>query len=84
MSKMAGSVGKDITERIFLPRFAAMCTDSLFHVRKVCATNFGEMCSVVGQENTEQHLVSYLHSRIIELIGADVATSVKEQSYIHS
>ena len=55
---MAPLVGKDITERIFLPRFAEICTDALFHVRKVCAANFGDMCAVVGQDNTEKHLVS--------------------------
>lgn len=32
---MAPLVGKDVTERMFLPRFAEMCTDPLFHVRKV-------------------------------------------------
>lgn len=29
-------VGKDITERLFLPRFCEMCCDCrMFHVRKV-------------------------------------------------
>ena len=32
---MAPLVGKEITERIFMPRFAEMCTDPLFQVRKV-------------------------------------------------
>lgn len=59
MSKMAPLVGKDITERVFMLRFAELCTDALFHVRKVCAANFGDMCTVVGQENTEKYLVSY-------------------------
>lgn len=58
MSKMAPLVGKDLTERMFLERFSSMCTDALFHVRKVCAGNFGDMCTVVGQENTESILVS--------------------------
>ena len=35
MSKMAPLVGQDITERYFLPRFKALCSDPLFHVRKV-------------------------------------------------
>lgn len=57
MSKLAPLLGKDMTERLFLPRFCEMCTDPLFHVRKVCAGNFGDMCTVVGQDNTEQHLL---------------------------
>jgi len=35
MSKMAPLVGRDITERYFLPRFEVLCSDPLFHVRKV-------------------------------------------------
>lgn len=35
MSKMAPLLGKDMTERLFLLRFCEMCTDPLFHVRKV-------------------------------------------------
>ena len=35
MSKMAPLLGQDMTEREFLPRFCEMCTDPLFHVRKV-------------------------------------------------
>lgn len=34
--KMAPMVGKDVTERLFLPRFCEMCCDCrMFHVRKV-------------------------------------------------
>ncbi|XP_028819014.1 serine/threonine-protein phosphatase 4 regulatory subunit 1 isoform X1 [Denticeps clupeoides] len=55
---MAPMVGKDITERLFLPRFCEMCCDCrMFHVRKVCAANFGDMCSVVGGEATEELLL---------------------------
>ena len=32
---MAPLVGRDITERYFLPRFELLCSDPLFHVRKV-------------------------------------------------
>ncbi|CAB1349723.1 unnamed protein product, partial [Coregonus sp. 'balchen'] len=39
--KMAPMVGKDITERLFLPRFS----------------NFGDICSVVGGEATEKLLL---------------------------
>ncbi|XP_030301367.1 serine/threonine-protein phosphatase 4 regulatory subunit 1 isoform X5 [Calypte anna] len=36
MCKMASMVGKDITERLVLPRFCEMCCDCrMFHVRKV-------------------------------------------------
>ncbi|KAM9308008.1 serine/threonine-protein phosphatase 4 regulatory subunit 1 [Gastrophryne carolinensis] len=58
MCKMASMVGKDITERLILPRFCEMCGDGrMFHVRKVCAANFGDICSVVGQEATEKMLL---------------------------
>ncbi|RXM95751.1 Serine/threonine-protein phosphatase 4 regulatory subunit 1, partial [Acipenser ruthenus] len=56
--KMAPMVGKDITERLFLPRFCEMCCDCrMFHVRKVCAANFGDICTVVGREATEELLL---------------------------
>ncbi|MBN3284294.1 PP4R1 phosphatase, partial [Polyodon spathula] len=56
--KMAPMVGKDITERHFLPRFCEMCCDCrMFHVRKVCAANFGDICTVVGREATEELLL---------------------------
>ncbi|KAB1258420.1 Serine/threonine-protein phosphatase 4 regulatory subunit 1 [Camelus dromedarius] len=58
MCRMAPMVGKDITERLILPRFCEMCCDCrMFHVRKVCAANFGDICSVVGQQATEEMLV---------------------------
>ncbi|KAM6217483.1 serine/threonine-protein phosphatase 4 regulatory subunit 1 [Rhynchocyon petersi] len=58
MCKMASMVGKDITERLILPRFCEMCCDCrMFHVRKVCAANFGDICSVVGQQATEEQLL---------------------------
>ena len=47
-----------MTERLFLQRFTALCTDALFQVRKVCASNFGDFCSVVGSKPTEEILVS--------------------------
>ncbi|XP_016344779.1 serine/threonine-protein phosphatase 4 regulatory subunit 1-like, partial [Sinocyclocheilus anshuiensis] len=56
--KMAPMVGKDVTERLFLPRFCEMCCDCrMFHVRKVCAANFGDVCSVVGGEAMEELLL---------------------------
>ena len=60
MSKMAPLIGRSSTERLFLDRFAALCTDSVFYVRKVCAANFGEFCAVVGTDATENVLVSIL------------------------
>lgn len=54
---MAPLIGKDMSEAIFLERFASLCVDPLFHVRKVCAANFGDFSSVVGMESTEKVLV---------------------------
>ncbi|KAM6953821.1 serine/threonine-protein phosphatase 4 regulatory subunit 1 [Aplochiton taeniatus] len=67
--KMAPMVGRDITERLFLPRFCEMCCDCrMFHVRKVCAANFGDMCTVVGGEATEELLLP----RFFQLCGDNV------------
>jgi len=57
LSKMAPLIGKENSEKIFLDRFATLCTDPLFHVRKVCAANFGDFSGVVGSESTEQILL---------------------------
>ena len=57
LSKMAPLIGKDIVEKLFLERFALLCLDPLFHVRKVCAANFGDFSSVVGSESTEAFLL---------------------------
>merc|ERR1719445_2095681 len=35
LSKMAPLLGQDMCNRIFLHRFASLCSDPLFHVRKV-------------------------------------------------
>ena len=58
IAKMAPLIGKEHTERIFLDRFASLCSDPLFHVRKVCAANFGDFSGVVGAEATEKVLLS--------------------------
>ena len=55
---MAPLIGQEMTERLFLQRFALLCADPLFHVRKVCAANFGDFSGVVGSQPTEQTLVS--------------------------
>uniref|UniRef100_UPI00398E8ABC serine/threonine-protein phosphatase 4 regulatory subunit 1-like isoform X2 n=1 Tax=Pristiophorus japonicus TaxID=55135 RepID=UPI00398E8ABC len=58
MCKMASMVGKAITERYILHRFCEMCCDCrMFHVRKVCAANIGDISSVVGREATEELLL---------------------------
>ncbi|XP_051879273.1 serine/threonine-protein phosphatase 4 regulatory subunit 1 isoform X1 [Pristis pectinata] len=58
MCKMAPMVGKAITERYILHRFCEMCCDCrMFHVRKVCAANIGDISSVVGREATEELLL---------------------------
>merc|ERR1719382_841051 len=57
LSKMAPLIGKDMSEAIFLERFASLCVDPLFHVRKVCPANFGDFSSVVGMESTEKVLL---------------------------
>jgi len=54
---MAPLIGKEMSEAIFLDRFASLCVDPLFHVRKVCAANFGDFSSVVGMESTEKVLL---------------------------
>merc|ERR1719334_1675104 len=46
-----------MSQRLFLDRFAALCLDPLFHVRKVCAVNFGDFSGVVGSDATEQILL---------------------------
>jgi len=57
LSKMAPLIGKEMAERLFLARFATLCVDPLFHVRKVCAANFGDFSGVVGSDSTEQTLL---------------------------
>ncbi|XP_033625553.1 serine/threonine-protein phosphatase 4 regulatory subunit 1-like isoform X2 [Asterias rubens] len=57
MSKVAPLVGRDITLKLVLPQFSELCSDSMFHIRKVCAANFGDICNVVGEEPTEKLLL---------------------------
>ena len=59
LSKMAPLIGKEMVEALFLERFASLCADPLFHVRKLCAANFGDFSSVVGSEPTETVLVRF-------------------------
>ncbi|XP_014384299.1 PREDICTED: putative serine/threonine-protein phosphatase 4 regulatory subunit 1-like isoform X3 [Myotis brandtii] len=56
--KLASVLSKSTVERLLLPRFCDLCGDGkLFQVRKVCATNFGDICHAVGQEATEKFLI---------------------------
>ncbi|CAG2167895.1 unnamed protein product [Oppiella nova] len=62
MSKMVRFLGKESTEKILLQTFTRLCLDVSFHVRRVCASNFGEFCTVVGQYLTETVLLSRFRS----------------------
>ncbi|XP_066243472.1 serine/threonine-protein phosphatase 4 regulatory subunit 1-like isoform X3 [Saccopteryx leptura] len=56
--RLASVLSKSTVERLLLPRFCELCGDGkLFQVRKVCATNFGDICHAVGQEATEKFLI---------------------------
>ncbi|XP_032243568.1 serine/threonine-protein phosphatase 4 regulatory subunit 1-like isoform X2 [Phoca vitulina] len=56
--KLASMLSKSTVESLLLPRFCELCGDGkFFQVRKVCATNFGDICHAVGQEATEKFLV---------------------------
>ncbi|XP_037356706.1 serine/threonine-protein phosphatase 4 regulatory subunit 1-like isoform X2 [Talpa occidentalis] len=56
--RLASVLSEGTVERLLLPRFCELCVDGkLFQVRKVCATNFGDICHAVGQEATEKFLI---------------------------
>uniref|UniRef100_A0A8C2PZX2 WW-binding domain-containing protein n=1 Tax=Cyprinus carpio TaxID=7962 RepID=A0A8C2PZX2_CYPCA len=58
MCKLVSMLTKDTVEHLLLVRFCELCGDvRLFQVRKVCAANFGELCSIAGQEATEKLLM---------------------------
>ena len=56
-SKMAPWVGQD-TQRVFLKIFSELCSNTIFSVRKLCASRLGDFCTVVEMEAYEQVLVS--------------------------
>ncbi|XP_064162708.1 serine/threonine-protein phosphatase 4 regulatory subunit 1 [Anguilla rostrata] len=59
MCKLVTVLSRDTVEHLLLRRFCELCGDArLFQVRKVCAANFGEFCSIVGQEATEKLLMA--------------------------
>lgn len=62
MSKLSTLIGKEATERLFSERFAMLSMDTSFHVRKVCASSFGDFCNVVGREATEEKLLQKFFS----------------------
>ena len=43
---MASLVGPGITEKYFVPRFEVLCSDTLFHVRKVCIV-YAELLTLI-------------------------------------
>uniref|UniRef100_A0A8C8HPK2 Phosphatase 2A Regulatory Subunit A helical domain-containing protein n=1 Tax=Oncorhynchus tshawytscha TaxID=74940 RepID=A0A8C8HPK2_ONCTS len=58
MCKLVTMLSKETVEQL-LERFCELCSDArLFQVRKVCAANFGEFCSIVGRDATEKLLMS--------------------------
>lgn len=65
MSKMVPLLGREITERLFLKRFAELCSSPMFYIRKICASSFGEYCAVVGRQAYETVLVSIQKYKII-------------------
>ncbi|XP_046588262.1 serine/threonine-protein phosphatase 4 regulatory subunit 1 isoform X1 [Neodiprion lecontei] len=68
MCKMAPLVGRELTERLFLDRFAKLCSDDIFYVRKVCAANLADFCAAVSKESIETILLP----RFIDLCTDDV------------
>ncbi|XP_043493871.1 serine/threonine-protein phosphatase 4 regulatory subunit 1-like isoform X2 [Polistes fuscatus] len=56
MSKMALLIGKELTEKVFLDRYIALCEDNIFHVRRMCVVHFGEMCTAVRKKALLQKL----------------------------
>lgn len=57
MCKMAPLIGKEMTEKIFLDRYIALCKDKEFYTRKICASHFGKLCSAVGRKTLFRKLV---------------------------
>ncbi|CAH0547331.1 unnamed protein product [Brassicogethes aeneus] len=57
MCKLAPLLGRDVTERVFLKRFAELCIHQQFLVRKVCSSHIGDFCAVVGKDAIEKILL---------------------------
>lgn len=65
MSRVAPLLGKDITERILLKRFAELCASPLFHVRKQASYYIGYYCPVIGMSAFEKTLVITIYLKIL-------------------
>ncbi|XP_017792094.1 PREDICTED: serine/threonine-protein phosphatase 4 regulatory subunit 1-like isoform X3 [Habropoda laboriosa] len=50
MNKLAPLIGKELTEKIFLDKYIALCKDTEFYVKKICVSHFGELCAAVGRK----------------------------------
>lgn len=59
MTKIACLLGTELTQKLFLEKFAKLCCDASFHVRKACASHFGEIATVLKKDTTEKHLLQY-------------------------
>lgn len=57
MCRLVHFLGRDITERVFLGCFSQLCSSSNFCVRKICVSQIGDFCSVVGNEAFENVLL---------------------------
>lgn len=61
MCKLAPFIGKDLTEKIFLDKYIALCEDEVFYTRKICTSHFGEFCAAVRRKTLFRKLVGLLH-----------------------
>lgn len=80
MAKMVPIMGREATEKLFLKRFAELCSNPMFTIRKICASSFGEFCAVVGPEAYETVLVSltfYFFFHIDQLLVQTDLTIIK-------
>lgn len=57
VSKMAPWVGQDLSERLIVPLLEEMSMESELGVRRVCASLYRDLCSVVSTEVSESRLV---------------------------
>ncbi|KAH9374137.1 hypothetical protein HPB48_005406 [Haemaphysalis longicornis] len=56
MTKIAPFLGQDATAALFLPSFVRLCQDSSCHIRKSCASHFGEFFDVLGHVRIQENL----------------------------
>lgn len=59
---VTGAFDRDQAVSLFLAKFTALCSDPLFHIRKVCASTLGDLSRLLGPELTERVLVPHLVS----------------------